>query len=162
MTVFWIVIAILFGLAGIVGSIVPAIPGPPLTWIGLLIMYFLKGTDGAGEPMSTTFLLIWLGITTVVVVLDYVVPSWFTRLTGGSKWAGWGAMAGLLAGMFIPPVGIIVGSLAGAFLAELMCGEKGATDSIKSAFGAFMGFLFGTGLKLMTCGLMLYYIIVYI
>ena len=101
-------------------------------------------------------------ITTVVVIIDYVVPAWFTRLTGGSKYAGWGAMVGLFVGMIVPPVGIIVGSLAGAFIAELMLGEKGAGDSIKSALGAFLGFLFGTGIKLIASGLMLYYIIVYI
>ncbi len=162
MTTFWIVIAVILGVVGILGSILPALPGPPLSWVGLLIMYFLKGTNGAGDPMSTKFLIVWLVITTVVVIIDYVVPAWFTRLTGGSKYAGWGAMVGLFVGMIVPPVGIIVGSLAGAFIAELMLGEKGAGDSIKSALGAFLGFLFGTGIKLIASGLMLYYIIVYI
>ena len=143
MTTFWIVIAVILGVVGILGSILPALPGPPLSWVGLLIMYFLKGTNGAGDPMSTKFLIVWLVITTVVVIIDYVVPAWFTRLTGGSKYAGWGAMVGLFVGMIVPPVGIIVGSLAGAFIAELMLGEKGAGDSIKSALGAFLGFLFG-------------------
>lgn len=162
MTTFWIVIAVILGVVGILGSILPALPGPPLSWVGLLIMYFLKGTNGAGDPMSTKFLIVWLVITTVVVIIDYVVPAWFTRLTGGSKYAGWGAMVGLFVGMIVPPIGIIVGSLAGAFIAELMLGEKGAGDSIKSALGAFLGFLFGTGIKLIASGLMLYYIIVYI
>ena len=162
MTTFWIVVAVILGVVGILGSILPALPGPPLSWVGLLIMYFLKGTNGAGDPMSTKFLIVWLVITTVVVIIDYVVPAWFTRLTGGSKYAGWGAMVGLFVGMIVPPVGIIVGSLAGAFIAELMLGEKGAGDSIKSALGAFLGFLFGTGIKLIASGLMLYYIIVYI
>ena len=162
MTTFWIVIAVILGVVGILGSILPALPGPPLSWVGLLIMYFLKGTNGAGDPMSTKFLIVWLVITTVVVIIDYVVPAWFTRLTGGSKYAGWGAMVGLFVGMIVPPVGIIVGSLAGAFIAELMLGEKGAGDSIKSALGAFLGFLFGTGIKLIASGLMLYYITVYI
>ena len=134
----------------------------PFGWVGLLIMYFLGGTNQAGEAMTLRFLLIWLAVTTVVVVLDYVVPAWFTRLTGGSKWAARGAMVGLVLGLFIPPVGMILGSLAGAFLAELMCAEKGAADSVKSAFGAFLGFLSGTGIKLMASGVMLYYIIVYI
>jgi uncharacterized protein YqgC (DUF456 family) len=162
MTTFWIVIAVILGVVGILGSILPALPGPPLSWVGLLIMYFLKGTNGAGDPMSTKFLIVWLVITTVVVIIDYVVPAWFTRLTGGSKYAGWGAMVGLFVGMIVPPVGIIVGSLAVAVIAELMLGEKGAGDSIKSALGAFLGFLFGTGIKLIASGLMLYYIIVYI
>ncbi|MBQ3996569.1 MAG: DUF456 domain-containing protein, partial [Bacteroidales bacterium] len=112
--------------------------------------------------ITMKFLLIWLAVTTIVTVLDYFVPAWFTKLTGGSKYAGRGAIAGLIIGMIVPPVGVIIGSLAGAFLAELIYGQKDAPDSLKSAFGAFLGFLFGTGVKLIAAGLMMYYIIVYI
>ena len=112
--------------------------------------------------MSTTFLFVWLAITTLVCVVDYVVPAWFTKLTGGSKYAGWGAIAGLFIGMIVPPVGMILGALAGAFLAELIFANKTAVDSVSSAFGALLGFLFGTGLKLIASGVMFYYIIVYL
>lgn len=152
----------LLGVLGIIGSVVPALPGPPLSWIGLLFMYIWGGTNGAGDPMSSKFLLVWLGVTILVTVLDYVVPAWFTKVTGGSKYAGWGAIIGLFVGMLIPPVGIILGAVLGAFLAELLIAGKGAVASIKSAAGAFVGFLFGTGIKLIASGLMMYYIIVYI
>lgn len=157
MNVLIIIVAVVLGILGIVGSVAPALPGPPLSWLGLLIMYFF-----GGDPMTVRFLFIWLGITTLVTVLDYVMPMWFTKLTGGSKYAGWGALVGLFVGIFLTPVGMIVGSLAGAFLAELMMANKDAKDSLKSAFGAFLGFLSTTGLKLIASGVMLYYIIVYI
>ncbi len=158
-----IVLAVLAGAAGIVGSIVPALPGPPLSWVGLMILYFWgSGTNGSGEPMSLTFLLVWLGITVAVTVIDYIVPAWFTKLTGGSKAAGRGAIAGLLVGMFVPPVGILLGTLLGAFLAELCFAEKNGWESAKAAFGAFAGFLCGTGVKLIASGMMMYYIIVYL
>lgn len=156
------VFAVLLGVLGIIGSVVPALPGPPLSWIGLLFMYICGSTNGAGDPMSSKFLLVWLGVTILVTVLDYVVPAWFTKATGGSKYAGLGAIIGLFAGMLIPPVGIILGAVLGAFLAELLIAGKGAVASIKSAAGAFVGFLFGTGIKLIASGLMMYYIIVYI
>ena len=114
MEVFICILAVIAGLIGIIGSVVPALPGPPVAWIGMLLMYLWGGTNGAGDPMSTTTLLIWLGITTAVTVLDYVVPLWFTKLTGGSKYAGWGAAIGLIVGMFVPPIGLIVGTLLGA------------------------------------------------
>ena len=125
-------------------------------------MYYLKGTNGAGDPMSTKFLILWLIITTLVTVVDYVVPAWFTKLTGGSKYAARGAIVGLIVGMIVPPVGIIVGALLGAFGAELLFAGKDTLSSVKSALGAFLGFLFGTGIKLIASGLMMYYIIVYI
>lgn len=151
------------GIIGIAGSILPGLPGPPVSWAGLLILYIWgSGTNGAGEPISTSFLLIWLAITVVVCVIDYVVPAYFTRVTGGSKAAGRGAIVGLIVGMLVPPVGIILGTLAGAFLAEFIVSRKSGWQSTKSAVGALLGFLFGTGIKLIASGLMMYYIIVYL
>ena len=156
------ILAIVLGVVGIVGSIVPALPGPPISWLGLLVLYIWGGgANAAGEPLSTTLLLVWLGVVVVVSVLDYIVPAYFTQLTGGSKYGSWGAVAGLFIGLIYPPVGMILGSLLGAFGAELLFAGKDAADSLKSAFGAFLGFLFGTGLKLITSAVMLFYIIVY-
>ena len=162
METFIAILAIVLGIIGIVGSIMPALPGPPLSWLGLLLLYIWgDGSNGAGEPMGITLLLVWLGIVVLVSILDYIVPAYFTRLTGGSRWGGLGAMAGLFLGLIYPPLGMILGSLLGAFLAELLMGGKDTATSLKSAFGAFMGFIFGTGLKLTCAGVMLFYIIVY-
>ena len=162
METFMLVLAVVLGLLGIFGSVAPGIPGPPLSWLGLLCLYFFGGTNGAGAPMSTTFLLVWLGITTLVCIVDYVIPVLFTKVTGGSKYAGWGAVAGLFIGMLIPPVGIILGAFLGALIAELIFANKTAVDSVKSAFGALLGFMVGTGLKLIASGVMFWYIIVYL
>lgn len=157
-----IIIAILLGIVGIIGSIVPGIPGPPVSWLGMLVLYIWgNGLDSAGDPMSTRLLLIWLGVTIIVTILDYIVPAYFTKITGGSKYGGWGAIIGLFAGLVFTPVGMIVGSLIGAFVAELLFANKDAGTSLKSALGAFLGFLFGTGLKLISTAVMLYYIIVF-
>lgn len=156
------VFAVLAAIIGIIGSIVPGLPGPPVSWVGLLLAYFAGGTGGDGEPMTTTFLFVWLGIVTLVTVLDYVVPAWFTKMTGGHKAASWGAILGLFAGMFIPPVGMIMGSLAGAFLGELLVEDRGVWDSFKASIGAFLGFICGTGMKLICSGVLFYYIVVYL
>lgn len=155
-------IAVILGVLGIVGSIVPALPGPPLSWLGVLMMFIRHQIFGSGDAVSTSALLIWLGITVLVTVLDYLVPGWMTKMTGGSKYAGWGATAGLLIGMFVPPVGIIIGALAGAFIAEIAFVGSDLWTSAKSAAGAFVGFLLGTGLKLVASGIMLWKIITFI
>ena len=158
-----IILAVLAGVIGIAGSILPGLPGPPVSWAGLLILYLWgHGTNGAGDKMTLTVLFVWLAVTILVTVLDYFVPAMFTKVTGGSKYAGWGAILGLFVGMLLPPVGMILGSLLGAFIAEFAIAEKDTLSSVKSALGAFMGFLFGTGIKLIASGLMLYYIVVYI
>ncbi len=157
-----LVVAIILAVVGIVGSVVPGLPGPPLSWVALLLMFFRHGLNGAGEAMTLTFLLIWLAIVIVVSILDYIVPSYSTKLTGGSKYAGWGAMIGVFVGMFFTPLGVIACALIGAFVAELALGGKGTFASLKSSLGALLGFLFGTGLKLICSGLIFYYVIVYI
>ena len=162
METFVAVAAIILGVLGIIGSVAPALPGPPLSWVGLLCLYIWGGgANGAGEPMSTTFLLVWLDIVIAVSILDYFVPAWFTKVTGGSKYGGWGAVIGLFLGLIYPPVGMILGSVAGAFVAELLFAGKDTLTSVKSAIGAFLGFMFGTGIKLISSAVMLFYIIIY-
>ena len=164
METFIAIAAIVLGVLAIIGSIAPALPGPPFGWFGLLILYIWgSGTNSAGEPISTTFLLIWLGIVIVVSILDYIVPAYFTKLTGGSKYASWGAIIGLFAGLVFPlPFGMVVTSLLAAFLAELLLAGKDAGSSLKASLGAFLGFLSGTGIKLIASAVMLYYISVFI
>lgn len=154
-----IVFAIICALIGLVGSIVPGLPGPPVSWVGMLLVYF--SSQGGDEPMTLTVLFIWLAVTVIVTVLDYVVPAWFTRVTGGNKGASIGAIVGLFAGMLIPPVGIIVGSLLGAFLGDYLVQDRGVWASFKASIGAFLGFITGTGMKLIVSGLMAYEIFKY-
>ena len=162
METFIAIVAIVLGVIGIVGSIVPGLPGPPLSWFGMLAIYIWgAGTNGAGEPMSTTFLLVWLGIVIAISILDYIVPASFTKLTGGSKYGSWGAIAGLFLGLIYPPSGMILGALLGAFMSELLFAGKDPGASLKSAFGAFLGFIFGTGLKLTCTAVMMFYIVIY-
>ncbi len=157
------ILAIIAGIIGIVGSILPALPGPPVSWVGMLLLYFWGGTDGKGEEMSLSLLLIWLGIVIAVSILDYLIPAYLTKVTGGTKYAERGAIAGLIIGMFfIPPFGMIIGSFLGAFLSELYYADKNKQEAFKSAMGSFWGFLLGTGIKLIACMVMMYYIIVYI
>ena len=148
------IIAVILGIVGLVGCVLPVIPGPPLSWLGLLLV-FLTGPEG----MTTTFLIVWLVITVVVTVLDYVAPAWITTKTGGSKAAGRGSFVGLILGLlFFPPWGMILGSCLGALLAEVIFEGRNVTDSVAPAFGSFLGFLLSTGLKMTASGVMLFYI----
>ncbi|MCD8207786.1 MAG: DUF456 domain-containing protein [Bacteroidales bacterium] len=162
MDVILIILAVLLGLAGIIGSVVPGIPGPPLSWCGMLLLYFFGGVNGAGSPMSLALLLVWLVVTIVVTVLDYVIPMFFNKVTGGGKAGSIGAVVGLIVGIFLSPIGMIVCALLGAFVGELLFAERDAGTALKSALGTFLGFLTTSGVKLIVCGVMFYYIIVYI
>ena len=151
-----IVIAIILAVVGIIGSIVPGLPGPPLSWIGLLLAFLSHKLGGA--DMSLTFVLIWLGVTIIVSILDYTVPAKFTKLAGGSKAGSRGALIGMIIGIFLTPIGMIPCSLAGAFLAEMFQEDKSAGQAFKAALGTFAGFLVGTGMKLIVSVTMTFYI----
>lgn len=157
------ILAVVAGIIGIAGSILPGLPGTPVSWVGLLILYIWgNGTNAAGDPMSLKTLIVWGVVVAIVSVVDYIVPMYFTKVTGGSKYAERGAMAGLIIGIIFTPVGMILGSFLGAFLAELYYTRQGAGQALKAAIGSFLGFITGTGLKTIVACLIMWKIIVYL
>jgi uncharacterized protein YqgC (DUF456 family) len=152
-----IVLAIILCITGIIGSVVPGLPGPPLSWVGVLLAYLSHKLGGA--DMSMTSVLIWLGVTVMVSVLDYTIPARFTKLAGGTKAGSTGATIGMILGMFLTPIGMIPCSLLGAFLAEWLQENKSIGGALKSAVGTFIGFMLGSGLKIIASGTMLFYIL---
>ena len=156
------IIAIVAGIVGIAGSILPGLPGTPVSWVGLLILYIWgNGTNASGDEITMRTLLVWGIVVAIVSVIDYIVPMWFTKVTGGSKYAERGALAGLIAGIILTPVGMILGSFLGAFLSELYYSRKGTAQALKAAIGSFLGFITGTGLKTIVAVLIMWKIFVF-
>ncbi len=157
-----VILAIAAGIIGIAGSILPGLPGTPVSWAGLLILYIWgNGTAAAGDEMTMRTLIVWGVIVAIVSIIDYVIPMYFTKITGGSKYAERGAMVGLIAGIFLTPVGMILGSFLGAFLFELYYTRQGAAQALKAAVGSFFGFLMGTGLKTIVACIIMWKIFVF-
>ena len=159
MSVALIVIAYILGIAGIIGSVVPGLPGPPISWAGLLLAFLSHRAADSSDGITVTAFLVWLAITAAVIIFDYVIPAKFTALAGGSKAGSRGAMAGLLAGIIFTAVGMITGCFLGALTGELLFGRKDPGASLKSALGAFAGVMAGTGIKLVATVTMMFYII---
>ena len=165
------VAAFLLLLAGIVGSVVPAVPGPPLGYVGLLLLQW-SGYGG----FSTIFLWVWAGITIAVTVADNLLPALMTKRFGGSRMAVIGSVLGLITGtLFFAPIGLLIGPFVGALAGELINShvkhkeinstELAAADgksadsgkALKAALGAFLAFIVGTGAKLIIGSMMIYY-----
>lgn len=154
MEIIWITLGILCIIAGFIGSFIPVLPGPPVSYVGLLLLQLT-----AHPPFSFQFLLIWAAIVGAVMILDNVIPAYGTKKFGGSAYGVSGSIIGLIIGLFFPPVGIILGPLAGAFLGELVAGKK-SDKAFRSAMGSFVGFLGATLLKIIATGMMGYYFFV--
>lgn len=153
MDVLLMVLGVILVLTGIAGSVLPLLPGPPIAYVGLLIQQFRSDA-----PFSTKFLLIWAGITIIILVLDYLVPLWGTKRYGGSKYGIWGCAIGFLLAFWMGPFGVILGPFIGAFVGEMIY-QQDSKKAFRAAWGAFVGFLFGSLLKLIACLVMGYYLV---
>lgn len=139
-----LIIASIFLLGGLIGSLFPVIPGPPLSWLGLLTVYFCSFI-----PWDVSWLVLTALIAVIITVLDFIIPAQGTKKMGGTKYGIWGTNIGLLVGIFTPiPMGIVVGPFIGALIGELLQDHKDKRRAVRAAFGAFLGFLMSTFLKL--------------
>ena len=152
MEILLVVCAVLCVIVGMLGAVLPALPGPPLSFLGILLLYFAEGVE---ISMVT---LVGFGVLMLLLTLfDYVAPSWLTKIGGGSKHATRGTTVGMLVGIFFLPWGIIVGPFLGALIGELLGGGT-KSGALKVAFLSFVGFLLTTGLKLLYSLILLLYV----
>lgn len=136
MDIFLILVGAILVILGIIGSIVPLIPGPPITFCGLLLVHFTSS-----NPFTIKLLIVFGALAILSAVIDNVLPIYATKKFNGSKKGVWGSAIGLVIGLFFfPPFGILVGPMLGAFIGEILDG-KSANNSVKPAFGSLIGFL---------------------
>lgn len=151
MTILLIIVGFITALIGIIGCVLPVLPGPAISYLALIILSLAKDW----EPFSATFLVIMAILAVLVSILDYVVPAGGARKYGASKAGVWGSVAGMLAGFFIlPPWGIIFGAFLGAFAGELLARRAGK-EALRAGWGVFVGVVFGMGVKLAFSGAVL-------
>lgn len=140
-------------LVGLAGCILPMLPGPPLAWLGMLLLHFTDRVD-----FSVTELVVSALVVIATLVLDYFTPMIGAKKFGGGKYGNRGCVIGTIVGMFFLPLGLTLGPFLGAVIGELIAG-KPFRAALKAGFGSFVGFLFGTLIKLAVC---LYFIIRFI
>lgn len=146
-------LAVILMLIGIIGCLVPVLPGPPLSYLGLILLHVSRFAQ-----FSKSILIALAIVTVVVTIVDYVVPIWGTKKFGGSKYGTRGATVGLIIGLFLGPAGIIIGPFLGAIVGELIFKDD-MKYAIKAGFGSLLGFLTGVGLKLAASLVMTFYFV---
>jgi uncharacterized protein len=156
MTALAVVVAVLF-VAGLVGSVLPWLPGPLFVLAGAALWAF--ATDF--EPVGWGRLAILGALTVVSVVLGFVAGALGARRYGASRWGVVGAGVGGLVGIFLGPLGLILGCVAGAVAGELLRGAD-LGGSVRSGYGALLGLLAGLlgdlVVSLTMVGLFLYWV----
>ncbi len=148
MTILYVLAAILV-IIGLAGIVLPAIPGVPLMFVGML----LAAWAGGFEQIHAS-ILVALGILTLLSIgVDFWAAALGAKRVGASRLALIGAVIGTFVGFFFGPIGLFVGPFAGAVIGQLLHGRKLDTQGIGHAtrvgFGTWLGIVFGVALKLM-------------
>lgn len=155
-SIIWLVVAFVLIAVGIVGSFLPVLPGPPISWAGLLVA-FVTGSS----TLHVATIIVTAVLMAAVTVADYIFPPMMTSKSGGSKMGSIGATVGLIAGILlpIPMLGVILCPFIGALLFEIIHDPSDLKRAAKAALGAFLGFLIGTGTKAIVCTAFLWILI---
>lgn len=150
-------VSIVLLVLGILGTFLPVLPGLLLSLAGVLIYKF--GTDA---PLSMVYIWIFVILTIISTVLNYVIPARTNRKYGGTRWGSVGSVLGTIGGMFFIPVpfGFLIGMFLGVFLGELLHDVTDKKKAWNSTKGAFIGFLYGTGFNFMV-GLAMFLVVLF-
>ncbi|AZI66534.1 DUF456 domain-containing protein [Kaistella daneshvariae] len=150
-------VSIILLVLGIIGTFLPVLPGLFLSLCGLLIYKF--GTDA---PISMIYIWIFVVLTALSAVLNYVIPARTNRKYGGTRWGSIGSVVGTLVGMFFIPIpfGFLIGMFLGVFIGELLHDSTDKKKAFNSTKGALIGFIYGTGFNFIVGVAMLLVVII--
>lgn len=155
MDIFLSIVAFLCCLVGIIGCIVPVLPGPVLSYAGLFCAYLCSYST-----LTPAMMWLWAGLTAAVTAVDYFLPGYMAKLFGGTRAGMIGATVGLIAGLLMGGLlGILLGPFMGAVLGELMHDRAEVGRAFVVGIGSFLSFLVGTGIKLVASIGMLTFVI---
>ena len=135
MDIFLLILSFAIMIVGIIGSVIPVLPGPLSSWIGLFLFSMISDVQVNTTLLVTTFI-----IALIVFILDYILPIYTSKKFGASKYGIIGASIGTITGLFIPPFGIIIGAIIGAISGELLL-NKNFKKSFKAGIGVFLGLI---------------------
>ena len=140
---------------GVIGCIVPALPGPILAYLALILI----SIPGAWTVVPLWALIVLGALAVATAILDNVLPAMGSKKAGASKAGIWGSVVGMIAGSFvIPPVGTIVGAFVGALVGEVVFNPENK-EPLKAAAGVFKGTVLSILLKLVATGIIGFYFV---
>jgi uncharacterized protein YqgC (DUF456 family) len=144
MEAFWWLFAIVLMALGLIGTVVPIVPG---TTIILAAAVAHRVALGADRSLGMSALIAMLVLTLVTYAIDAAAGYLGAKRFGATKWGLIGGAAGALLGLFFGLLGLFVGPVIGAIAGELI-GGKEVMKAGRAGWGTFLGGLAGVVAKL--------------
>jgi hypothetical protein len=142
MTIFLWVLAVVLIVVGVVGTVLPAIPGSTLVFAGIALAAWIG--DFVQIPV---WIVVVAGVLAALTwVVDFAAAAAGARRVGASPWAVAGAAIGTVAGIFTGLVGLLFLPLAGAAIGEYLA-ERDMLRAGKVGLATWLGIVIGTALK---------------
>lgn len=135
-------LAVALILAGLVGIILPVMPGMLLVWGGLMVGAYADGYEHIGWFPCVVVTV----IAVVSISADIVGTKYGTEKVSASQWATYGAILGSIVGLFFGPWGLLLGPFVGGALGELLY-SKDHKQALKAGLGAWLGILISSAMK---------------
>jgi hypothetical protein len=143
-------------IVGLIGCIVPILPGPIVSYVALVLISIVAGWDLYSVATLVVLAVLAVGTT----LLDSVLPAVSSKRAGAGRAGVWGSIIGMLIGtIFFPPFGMIIGAFVGAFAAELLFNRQNRAP-LRAAVGVFKGTVLATLLKVLAAGIIGFYFVV--
>lgn len=149
-TILWWLLVVLVVVAGLVGTVVPALPGAPLVFAGLFVGAWIDDFEVVGWGTLGTLAI----LAFVAWIVDFVASAAGARYLGATSRAFWGATIGAIVGIFFGILGMLLGPFVGAVIGELSAGSN-LVRSGRAGLGAWLGMVVATAVKLALCFLMI-------
>lgn len=151
MPTLWWTLTLVLMLAGLVGTVVPLLPGTTIIFAAAVLHHFMMGEAHSVGWWTLGGLL---ALTVLSYILDLVSGSLGAKKFGATRWGAIGGIIGTIIGLFFGLIGIFVGPLVGVLAGELI-GGKGLLPAGKSTWGTFLGTTAGMVAKLMIAAAMI-------
>lgn len=147
------ILALILHVIGIAGSFLPVLPGPPLSWLAMVLCCI-----ATPNPFMIVMTILMAVLVIFLVVFDYIAPGILTKKAGGCKKAEWGANIGLFVGMFFIPWGMLIGPFVGSFIGQILNfeGKKQWKKAVSVAFNSLLSIVVTSMFKCLACILMLF------
>jgi hypothetical protein len=154
LSIVMVVIGSLLLIIGFIGCVIPALPGPVLAYLALILI-----SIPGGWSLIPVWLLVLLGAVSLgTTVVDNLLPAMSSKKAGAGRAGVIGSVVGMIVGSFFTPIGTIVGAFVGALAGELLFNRENR-EPLKAAMGVFRGTMLAILVKLAAAGVVAFYFV---